>query len=377
MRGIFSFFVFASVFCSFKSIAITNPQFRNTALAQEAYYIYDKNLQKQLAQIPALTIDHLSQNGFELWGPSGLGQWLQRNQIRHAPMPSINIKMAANDYPAPEEIAAELAGIAKTNPQLTQLFSIGKSVRNRDLLVMKIAANINQQNDSRPEFKFIANMHGDEIMGRELMVLLIKDLVSNYGKDAFITQLLDTTQIYIMPSMNPDGAAAGTRGNASFIDLNRNFPDFTTADNQDRPDGRAPETQAVMKWQATRKFVLSANFHGGAEVVNYLWDTAKENHPKINWIQSIALSYAKLAPYIFASTSFKNGITNGYAWYEVNGGMQDWSTYYRNDLQFTVELSNEKWPDYSTVDYYYSQNRSALLYFISQTHKASRQFVQY
>ncbi len=344
---------------------------------QESYYIYDKNLQKQISQIPSLTIDHLSQNGFELWGPQGLGQWLQRNKIRHAPMNSINIKMAGNDYPTPEEIAAELVGIAKTNPQLTQLFSIGKSVKNRDLLVMKIAANVNQQNDTRPEFKFIANMHGDEIMGRELMVLLIKDLVSNYGKDEFITKLLDTTQIYIMPSMNPDGALARTRGNANFVDLNRNFPDFTTGDNQDHPDGRAPETQAVMKWQATRKFVLSANFHGGAEVVNYLWDTAKESHPKLNWITGIALNYAKLAPYIFASTSFKNGITNGYAWYEVNGGMQDWSTYYRNDLQFTVEVSQNKWPSYSTVEYYYKQNRSAMLYFMSQTHAVSQQFVQY
>lgn len=343
---------------------------RNINLAQEGYYIYDLSLKNSIANTAGLTIDHVSRQGFEVWGPRGLGQWLQRNKIRSAPLSKVNMKAAGN-YPSPEEIGQELAGIAKTNPQLTRLFSIGKSVQGRDLWVMKVAAKV-EQNDNRPEFKFIANMHGDEIVGRELMVLLIKDLVSNYGKDQYITQLLDTTQIYIMPSMNPDGAAAGTRGNAQSVDLNRNFPDFSTEDNQDRPDGRAIETQAVMNWEANRKFVLSANFHGGAEVVNYLWDTTPEKHPKLQWLQSLALGYSKLAPYIFSSTTFQNGITNGYDWYEVNGGMQDWSTYYRRDIQFTVELSNSKWPNYSTVDYYYKQNRAAFLYFMGQTQNVAQ-----
>lgn len=348
------------------AFTVAFAQTRNSGVVQEGYFISDRSLQKKISQMPALTIDHISPRGFEVWGPRGLGQWLQRNQINAISLAKVNMKGAA-DYPAPEEVARELNGIAQSAPQLTRLFSIGKSVQGRDLLVMKVSANAGQ-NDNRPEFKFIANMHGDEIVGREVMILLIKDLVSNYGKDKFITELLDKTQIYIMPSMNPDGAAAGTRGNANSVDLNRNFPDFSTNDNQDRADGRAIETQAVMNWEATRKFVLSANFHGGAEVVNYLWDTTGEKHPRLQWLQSLALGYSKLAPYIFASPTFKNGITNGYEWYEVNGGMQDWSTYYRNDIQFTVELSNEKWPNYSKVDYYYKQNRAALLYFMSQVH---------
>ena len=43
------------------------------------------------------------------------------------------------------------------------------------------------------------------------------------------------------------------------------------------------------------------------------------------------------------STEFPGGIVNGYDWYEVNGGMQDWSYYWHNDLQVTIELSNMKW----------------------------------
>jgi len=343
---------------------------RNLAFVQEGYFVYDRAQLQTISKIPGLTVDHANKQGFEVWGPRGLGAWLQRNRIRSVQIRT-TIQKDALAYPSPEEVARELQGITQAYPQLAQLFTIGKSVKGRDLLVMKIASNVTV-NDNRPEFKFIGNMHGDEIMGRELSMLLIKDLLSNYGKDAFVTKLLDSTQIYILPSMNPDGAAASTRGNAQGVDLNRNFPDFSTNDNQNIPDGRAVETQAVMKWQATRKFVLSANFHGGAECVSYLWDTTPKRHPKDAWIQTLALNYSKLAPYIFKSTEFKDGITNGYDWYEVNGGMQDWSTYYHNDLQFTIELTSQKWPSPSTIDYYYKQNRNAMVYLISQVHNVAR-----
>ena len=121
-----------------------------------------------------------------------------------------------------------------------------------------------------------------------------------------------------------------------------------------------------MNWQKQRNFVLSANFHGGAEVVNYPWDTMGDKFPQEAYVKELSLEYSGLAPYIAASTAFKNGITNGYAWYEVNGGMQDWSIKYRNDLQITVELSNTKWPEYSKVDYYYQQNKSALIRFVER-----------
>ena len=43
------------------------------------------------------------------------------------------------------------------------------------------------------------------------------------------------------------------------------------------------------------------------------------------------------------SDEFPGGVVNGYDWYEVNGGMQDWSYYWHNDLQVTIELSDMKW----------------------------------
>lgn len=332
---------------------------------EEAVFVpsNDQHVFELLKSRPEFTLDHVMDNGFELYGPRGLKNFLTQNHIAFQNQET-DLK-AANNYPSPEEIEKELKSLTDHYPELSKMFSIGKSVKGRNLWVVKISKDV-ETNDDRPEFKYIANMHGDEIVGREMMVRLIKDLLENYGKDPEITNLVDRVQIYIMPSMNPDGAANRTRGNGKNVDLNRDFPDFSTSDSLDKTDGRQPETVAVMNWQKERKFVLSANFHGGAEVVNYPWDTAPSKFPEEQYVKELSLEYAGLAPYIGASTMFKNGITNGYTWYEVNGGMQDWSIYYRKDMQLTIELSNTKWPAYAQNEYYYKQNRPALLRFIQR-----------
>ena len=335
-------------------------------IVEESYYIQtkDQKVFELLKSRPELTLDHVEENGFELYGPRGLKAFLVRNNIPHFSMKIGSLK-ARGAYPSPEEIEKELKSVTSQYPEISKMFSIGKSVKNRNLWVIKLSRDVGT-NDDRPEFKYIANMHGDEIVGREIMVKFIKDLLANYGKDPQVTNLLDRVQIYIMPSMNPDGAANSMRGNSKYVDLNRDFPDFSTTDNKDTVEGRQPETQAVMNWQKQRNFVLSANFHGGAEVVNYPWDTIGDKFPQFDYVKELSLEYSGLAPYISSSTAFKNGITNGYDWYEVNGGMQDWSIKYRNDLQLTIELSNTKWPEYSKVDYYYQQNKAALMRFIER-----------
>lgn len=334
----------------------------------ESFFVTEKNhkLIDLLKNRPEFTIDHISENGFELYGPKNTELFLQKNQINYQ-KGHVTLSLVKSQYPTPEEIEQSLRSITSKYPNLATLYSIGKSAKKRDLWVIKLTSN-KKPSDQKPKFKYIANMHGDEIVGRELMVLLIKDLASGYNNEQRITQLLDNTEIHIMPSMNPDGAQLGRRGNGNNIDLNRDFPDFTTSDNKDELNNRQPETKAVMNWQKQYNFKLSANFHGGAEVVNYPWDTSPNPIPQQDLVKDISLEYATNAPYMGASTVFNNGITNGFEWYEVNGGMQDWSIYWRKDLQVTIELSDEKWPDYSRINYFYEQNKNALISYIERIH---------
>lgn len=95
--------------------------------------------------------------------------------------------------------------LAKTYPDLARGHSIGKSVEGRDLLVVQITENVGGTHSDRPAFKYVANMHGDETVGRELVLYLAQYLLANYGKNDRVTKLVNTTDIYLMPSLNPDG----------------------------------------------------------------------------------------------------------------------------------------------------------------------------
>lgn len=91
------------------------------------------------------------------------------------------------------------------HPEIVKLHSIGKSVRNRDLWAIEINANVGNRSLLTPMFKYVANMHGDESVGRQLMIYLAQYLVENYGKDERVTRIVNTTDVFLMPSMNPDG----------------------------------------------------------------------------------------------------------------------------------------------------------------------------
>lgn len=343
--------------------------FASVVIVEEVYLIGQKpEVIKELIAAGSVEIDHVTSEGFEVYGGAGLMKYLDQKNLLY-----FNMKDAAKNllagYPSHAEIERKLKAAEAKNPEIIKVFSIGQSVRGQELWVAKISDNVAIQ-EQEPKFKYIANMHGDEIAGRELMVLLIEEMAEKYGKDAELTELINHTEIYILPSMNPDGAQRPQRGNANGRDLNRNFPDIVS-DSRSTPIGREPETQAVMNFQASLQFALSANFHGGTQVVNYPWDSKYDLHPLDDFIKELSLEYADLNPEMRDSHEFPGGITNGADWYVVRRGMQDWSYFWFNDLQLTIELTHRKYPPYGEIADHYKNNRDALVHFMKQVHRGA------
>ena len=286
--------------------------------------------------------------------------------------------------------------VANDCQSITRMYTIGKSVEGVDLYVMEISDNPGVHEPGEPEFKYIGNMHGNEVTGRETLLHFMQDLCDRYGVDPKVTKLVDSTRIHILPTMNPDGHAIATeedttgllgRNNAHDVDLNRNFPDrfseTTTASRE-----MEPETQAVMRWLKEYPFVLSANFHNGALVANYPYDNSvnglsvytptEDNDIFVQVARAYSHAHTTMSrgdrcP--MDATGFTEGITNGAAWYSVSGGMQDYNYLHSNCFEVTIEQGCTKYPPASQLEGIWNANRGAMYAFVEEVHKGIRGFV--
>ena len=292
-----------------------------------------------------------------------------------------------------EELAQFLTDYNSQYPSLTRLYNIGHSVNGVPLYVLEITDNPGVHEPGEPEFKYIGNMHGNEVTGRETLLYLINYLLSNYGIDEDITYLINNTRIHILPTLNPDGYAkahvgsfGGVKGryNANNIDLNRDFPD-RFHDNQVE---RAPETKAVMKWLSEYPFVLSANFHNGALVANYPYDNSRTGAsvytqcPDDDIFRQISLTYSRAHATMYLGEAcpgdrdgFLHGITNGAQWYSVKGGMQDYNYVHTNCFEITIEQGCYKYPYASALSGIWDDNKEAMISFIKEVHKGIKGFI--
>jgi hypothetical protein len=276
--------------------------------------------------------------------------------------------MEWQSYPTYLQYDSIMQYFASTYPALCHLDTIGTSIDGRLVLAIKISDNA-AITEGKPEVFYTSTIHGDETGGFILMLHLADYLLKNYSIDARVKNLVDNLEIWINPLANPDGTYTSgntitfpTRGNANNFDLNRNFPDpvSTTSPMQ-------KETSDMVKFMRNHKFVLSANFHSGAEVVNYPWDRWARLHADNDWFIDICRNYTDTVHKYSVPgymTYLNNGITNGYEWYSINGGRQDFVTYELGGREVTVELDDQYITPAADLILLWQYNRQSLLGYI-------------
>ena len=279
-------------------------------------------------------------------------------------------------YPTYNQYVNMMYAFADSFPQICRIHSLGTLSSGREILIVNISDNVDQK-ENEPSFLYTSSMHGDELTGYVLMLRFIDDILNKYNVDSRITNLVDEIDIWINPLANPDGAYAGgnnnvwgaTRSNANFIDINRNFPD---PEDGPHPDGNPwqDETLIFMGLSDTINFNLASNLHTGTVVANYPWDTWSQLTADDNWWQHVCNEYADSCQFYGGNNYFSgynDGITNGYDWYEVDGGRQDYMNYFKHCREFTLELSDDKIPNPQDLPAFWDANHPSFYNYMEQS----------
>ncbi|XP_073934231.1 inactive carboxypeptidase-like protein X2 isoform X4 [Castor canadensis] len=257
-------------------------------------------------------------------------------------------------------------------PNITRIYNIGKSHQGLKLYAVEISDHPGQHEVGEPEFHYIAGAHGNEVLGRELLLLLLQFLCQEYlARNARIVHLVEETRIHILPSLNPDGYEKACEGGSELggwslgrwthdgIDINNNFPDLNTllweAEDRQNVPRKVPnhyiaipewflsenatvamETRAVIAWMEKIPFVLGGNLQGGELVVAYpydmvrsLWKTQEHTPtPDDHVFRWLAYSYASTHRLmtdarrrVCHTEDFQkeDGTVNGASWHTVAG----------------------------------------------------------
>jgi murein tripeptide amidase MpaA len=95
---------------------------------------------------------------------------------------------------------------ADRHPQLTRLFSIGRSYLGADLLVMEVTNRATGPASEKPALYLDGGIHAGELTGSAVAFYVLGTLLAGYGTDPRITALLDRNAFYVRPKFNPDGS---------------------------------------------------------------------------------------------------------------------------------------------------------------------------
>lgn len=276
--------------------------------------------------------------------------------------------MTWDTYPSRLQYDSIMLSFKNLYPSLCRLDTIGTSINGRQIMVLKISDNP-VVDEVEPETFYSSSIHGDETGGFILMLRLADYLLKNYGTNTYVKNLVDNLEIWINPLANPDGTyrpgdyiSSPTRGNANGVDLNRNFPD------PEYPGVlQQKENKDMIKFMRSHNFVLSANFHAGVEVVNYPWDRWERRHADDEWFNLISRKYADTV-HLHAPAAYmnflENGVTNGWDWYYIFGGRQDFMTWELQGREVTIELDDTKLTPASNLNILWEYNWRSLLGYI-------------
>jgi len=118
----------------------------------------------------------------------------------------VTVQIDFGKYHRYDELVHDLQQLAAVYPNLTRLYSIGKSYEGRDLWCLEITNHATGDHNDKPGYYVDGNLHAGEVTGTACALYTAWYLLENYGKSDEATRLVDTQSFYVIPRVSPDGA---------------------------------------------------------------------------------------------------------------------------------------------------------------------------
>ncbi|MCB0569113.1 MAG: immune inhibitor A [Phaeodactylibacter sp.] len=209
---------------------------------------------------------------------------------------------------------------------------------------MRLSDHPNVDEDE-PGVFYNALHHAREPNGLSQLIFFMWYMLENYDTDPEIRALVDRTELYFIPCINPDGyiyneqiAPEGggmwrknrrpLENNTFGVDLNRNYgyewgltsggSNATWAGTYFGPEAFSePETQAVKAFCEAHEFRVALNYHTYGNLLVYPWNYSGQPCPDDD-------SFSTIASLMNEQNNFLAGTTTQTVGYYVSGGADDW-----------------------------------------------------
>lgn len=273
-----------------------------------------------------------------------------------------------SDFRSWSEVNNRLQQLETGSPDIATVFEVGTTHEGRTIFGIRLTAPGDSKN--RQRILFNGCQHAREWVAVMVPVYIAEHLIEGWDEDPEIQNFLETTEVIIVPIVNPDGyeftyAAGGDRywrknrrnnsGSCEGVDLNRNWDiDWNGGDSTSTstcsdvyvgPSAFSePETQAMRSLiESLPNFVTHIDFHSYSQLVLKAWGYTSDPHPDDDVIQALGDSMGTAIQSVHGEQYIVG--TPGDVLYFADGTFQDWSTT-TGAFGYTIELRPDGSPGF-------------------------------
>ena len=314
----------------------------------------------------------------------------------------------ADQYHTFDEMEQILQNIVEDYPDITSLYSIGKSYEGRDVWCLEISDNPGVD-EEEPGVFYMGLHHAREWPTLEICLYIADDLTSQYGTDPDITDVVYNRRLWLVPCVNPDGyhychdlgndwrknrhyfpdfSIRGTWG----VDLNRNYGGSSNGDAWGSWGSLGPgsashvpssevycgpfalselETQTIRDVFLQNDICAAITWHTYGQLVMWPWGySTNAKTPDDEYMAYVGTQIASRITNQDGSGNYTPTQSSGL--YPTTGDTTDWAYGYGHYVQgrptfsYTIEACSSFHPSESYLDQICRENFDGALYLLQE-----------